>query len=263
MIINVPTNDNITVITCIFGNYDCLRDPLITNKNIHYICITDNPELKSDIYEIIVNPPQIDPNWSSRKKTYYVRYHPFEFCNTEYCYCVDGSIQLKNYNNLFLNKNNLITLKTDYNIFKYLSKNMPVIMSPEDNLYRYDEMFARIEHYILIGKLLRDDIANGKKIEQYKHITGVFRGYKKDNFLIHDLDKIFKILCDNNHIIESPIYNRAIDKNFVNDILWGDEVISGIILNNYKKSEINMSDFYNKFVTIYEHNTWQKRIIEC
>lgn len=264
MIINQQSNtEKITLITCIFGNYDCLREPLITNKNIHYICITDNPELKSDVYDIIVNPPEINSDWSSRKKTYYVRYHPFNFCNTTYCYLADASIQIKNYNNLFLNKNSLISLKTDYNIFKYLLNNMPVIMSEEDNLYRYDEMFARMEHYILIGKMLRDDISKFKKINNYKHITGVFRGYKNESRLINDLAKIFNILCDNNHIIDSPIYNKTVDKNFVNDILWGDEIISGIILNNYRKTEINMRDFYNKYVTIFEHNTWQKRIIKC
>ena len=40
------------VYTGIFGNYDDLHEPLVTEKNVDYICFTDNTELRSKKWEI-------------------------------------------------------------------------------------------------------------------------------------------------------------------------------------------------------------------
>jgi len=50
----------IACFTVITGNYDTLMPPKRTSPGIDYICITDNPELRSDIWEIKVIPTESD-----------------------------------------------------------------------------------------------------------------------------------------------------------------------------------------------------------
>ncbi len=44
--------DNLAVYTAIMGNYDELKEPLFVSDEIKYICYTNNPKLKSNIWEI-------------------------------------------------------------------------------------------------------------------------------------------------------------------------------------------------------------------
>ena len=51
----------LVVYTAITGDYDDLRDPLFENKNITYVCFTNNRKLKSDIWNIeYVQDDQLD-----------------------------------------------------------------------------------------------------------------------------------------------------------------------------------------------------------
>lgn len=45
-----------SIITMVFNNYDLLREPEEVDENAEYICITDNPDLKSDVWKIIYMP---------------------------------------------------------------------------------------------------------------------------------------------------------------------------------------------------------------
>ena len=42
----------IAVYTVIMGDYDYLKEPEFVMDNCDYICFTDNPDLKSDIWQI-------------------------------------------------------------------------------------------------------------------------------------------------------------------------------------------------------------------
>jgi hypothetical protein len=53
--------------TCIVGNYDDLRDPLVITKGWKYICFTNNPNITSNIYEIIRINENIHPVKLARK----------------------------------------------------------------------------------------------------------------------------------------------------------------------------------------------------
>ncbi|MDR0913024.1 MAG: glycosyltransferase [Methanobrevibacter sp.] len=46
--------NKLVIYTAIIGKYDDLKEPYIINPDFDYICFTDNKELKSDIWEIIV-----------------------------------------------------------------------------------------------------------------------------------------------------------------------------------------------------------------
>ena len=42
-----------SIVTMLFNNYDLLREPEEIDENAEYICVTDNPDLKSKAWKII------------------------------------------------------------------------------------------------------------------------------------------------------------------------------------------------------------------
>ena len=76
-----------------FHNYEILREPYELDDSCEYIYVTDNKELKSNKWKIIHTSEFKDksPLYSS----FYVRYHPFKYVNTNTCFIIDGSIQIK------------------------------------------------------------------------------------------------------------------------------------------------------------------------
>jgi len=49
-----PNEEKGVVYTAIFGDYEPLLNPKFLNENLDYICFTDNPNLKSDIWKVIL-----------------------------------------------------------------------------------------------------------------------------------------------------------------------------------------------------------------
>ena len=83
-----------SILSCIFSNYEMVREIPNPNPDIEYIMVTDNPDLKSETWNILYYPELLDyPEGPDRWA--YVRYHPFEFVNTNICLYIDGSIQVK------------------------------------------------------------------------------------------------------------------------------------------------------------------------
>ena len=80
-----------SVLTFNFGNYEILRDPEEVNPEVEYICVTDNPNLKSKIWRIIVCEKRPGSNVYN---AFYVRWHPFEFVTNDICLVLDGSMQI-------------------------------------------------------------------------------------------------------------------------------------------------------------------------
>ena len=81
-----------SVLTYIFNNGDILREAP-KDDNIEYICVTDNTELKSDTWKIIIDEDLVGKD--SEYASFYVRYHPFKYCSSNICMRIDGSIQIK------------------------------------------------------------------------------------------------------------------------------------------------------------------------
>lgn len=44
--------DRVVIYTAITGNYDTLKDPLFTNDSLTYVCFTNNPKIKSKIWNV-------------------------------------------------------------------------------------------------------------------------------------------------------------------------------------------------------------------
>lgn len=45
-------SDKVVVYTAITGNYDVLKDPVFLSNDLTYVCITDDPDLRSEIWNI-------------------------------------------------------------------------------------------------------------------------------------------------------------------------------------------------------------------
>ena len=145
MIIHKSVAKKITVITAIFNNFDLLREPKVINSDVEYICITDNPNLHSNTWKIIVNPDSIKKDWSPRKKTYYIRYHLFEFADSEYCFWIDASIELNkiNFQN-YVDKNNDFVLFLDRPVKTYFDSYYRIITNATGCQYLYNVLLGYI-----------------------------------------------------------------------------------------------------------------------
>jgi hypothetical protein len=82
------------IITYNFGkNYELLREVEEPDEAVEYICVTDNPELKSNTWKIVLDFENTD--FSAWYKVLMVRYNPFKYTKTEIVITIDGSMQIK------------------------------------------------------------------------------------------------------------------------------------------------------------------------
>ena len=85
---------NTVVFTSIFGDYDELNEPLVVSEDIKYVCLTDNPKMESDTWDIQIIRPCLrnDSHRSSRfAKICGHRLLP----GFDYSLYVDGNMKLK------------------------------------------------------------------------------------------------------------------------------------------------------------------------
>jgi hypothetical protein len=253
MIIHKSVAKKITVITAIFNNFDLLREPKVINSDVEYICITDNPNLHSNTWKIIVNPDSIKKDWSPRKKTYYIRYHLFEFADSEYCFWIDASIELNkiNFQN-YVDKNNDFVLFLDRPVKTYFDSYYRIITNATGCQYLYNVLLGYINMLNLLYTKFND-------IPDIKALSCCIIGCKNTEHVKNKLSEIYNTLlkfvrCENSNIPNE--YKNV----FFKDISFFDEPIAGIILHS---ESIFRLDFYqmmqNDEFTIYHHNTYDIR----
>lgn len=86
-----------SIVTMLFNNYDLLREPEEVDENAEYICITDNPDLKSNIWKIMYMPVFNTDKLTGLQKTFITKYSKLlNVCSIEsqYVIRVDASIQI-------------------------------------------------------------------------------------------------------------------------------------------------------------------------
>lgn len=109
------------VYTCITGGYDSLIEPSYITEGFDYVCFTDNPGMKSDIWEIRPLPKETE-GLSQVKKQRYVKINPHLLLSDyDISIWVDGNITLKGDLNEFIN--NTITDRVYVYIPKHPSRN--------------------------------------------------------------------------------------------------------------------------------------------
>lgn len=82
-----------TILAYNFGTYEVLHEILEKQENVEYICVTDNPDLTSDTWDIVYDN-KLD-GLSPMEKVYFVRYNCFDYCSTNLCVKIDSSIEIK------------------------------------------------------------------------------------------------------------------------------------------------------------------------
>lgn len=81
-----------SILTFVFGVYEKLHEIGEMDSEVEYICVTDNENLKSDTWKIVVDH-ELDGK-GVFDKCFSVRYNPFKYVSSDVVVTVDGSIGL-------------------------------------------------------------------------------------------------------------------------------------------------------------------------
>lgn len=86
------------VVTFLFNHYDLLREPIMVDEKVDYYCLTDDKNLKSDVWQIMYLEEMDTDKLTGVQKTYMTKYSFYEYIPTHYEYfiCIDASIEIKN-----------------------------------------------------------------------------------------------------------------------------------------------------------------------
>lgn len=99
--------DKVCIYTCIVNNYDMLLEPLEYDKDINYICFTDNANLKSRIWNTVPIPDDLKYLPSIlQQRMLKIRPHKYLPCYNTSLW-LDGNIQICKSLNQFLQQYNL------------------------------------------------------------------------------------------------------------------------------------------------------------
>lgn len=82
-----------SVLTYVFGDGEILREIDELSDDVEYICVTDDKNLSSNTWTIIVDN-ELDGK-TVFDKVFSVRYNLFKYCHSDICVRVDGSIKIK------------------------------------------------------------------------------------------------------------------------------------------------------------------------
>lgn len=132
-----------TILSFNFNGYDLIRTPRRVDPDATYLMVTDkmfdNPVWKPVIDKKLVGK---DPIYSS----YYVRYHPVEYVDTDIVVVMDASIQINDYLNPIIDKflksgsyylTMLSTYDTDEQKIEIFNKDMHRVTDTEADEMRY------------------------------------------------------------------------------------------------------------------------------
>lgn len=183
-------NEKGVVYTAIFGDYESLLDPKIINPNLDYICFTDNPNLKSNVWKIcLIDFPELDSTRKARR----IKTLPHKFLSEyEFSIWVDAAFlivgDLEEYVNTFSKNNLFLGINHSWRDCIYeeskailgLNKDNEEIVKKQIDKYKsegFPENFGLIESGILfrrhnhpiISKLMdewHDEIMNFSKRDQ-------------------------------------------------------------------------------------------------
>jgi hypothetical protein len=138
--------NELVVYTAFTGDYDSLKDPDFIDDNTRYVCFTQNPDLKSDTWEIIqMEDSTLDDNRIAKQyKVFPNKYFP----NNKYSFWLDGSFKI-------------VGSIREY-VYKYIKSSMLTVVHPERDCI-FDEalssiQFPRYSNYTI-----------GKQVDKYRN----------------------------------------------------------------------------------------------
>jgi hypothetical protein len=215
--------------------YEMVREPEELSENAEYILVTDDPTLKSDKWTI-----KLIPEWLKEAdgftKSFYIRYHPFEFVNTNTCIVLDGSIHIKK---------SLDKLITDF--YDSGKDCMFMVHWCLDNIMQEYPVWVNQRGY---------PAKQANKVFAFFVACGYLKTYKGA------FEAGFKIVknCDSVNKLHNFVYTSL---ELLGDKLHVDRVDQGILtaIMNTKFTDIAMMPcthqiIQNDYMTYYHHNTW-------
>lgn len=144
-LVNDIKDNEIVIYTAFTGDYDSLKEPEFIDDNCRYVCFCQNPNLKSDTWEIIqMEDSTLDDNRTAKR---YRLFPNVYFPDIKYSFWLDGTFK--------------ITGSIREYIYKYVNSPMLTVVHPERDCI-YDEAaesmpFPRYSNYSMM-----------KQVEQYR-----------------------------------------------------------------------------------------------
>ena len=232
-----------TVITCLFGYYDTLKEPEEVDPNAEYICFTDRTDIVSNVWKLI-NVYDNTP-YNGLQKSFRLKYRDmFDYVSKDSKYIIrlDASIQIH---------------KSLHDIIKFIDENnydMCLMLHPERNDMideyntwqslrhqdpKYKDIFIRkmsdlnfnINHTGLIETTLQiyknnNDVINFvKEIGDLIEETSDFNDNNDQCYYTYVLSKYthkFNILYTNRQIISSDYMDLCF--HYENEIVYKDHI---------------------------------------
>lgn len=84
--------ETIVVYTAIIGEIDDLLDPVVVNKDVRYVCFSDQPQKSTRVWEVL--PAPIDYSDTRRHSRIYKLLAHRYFPDAEYSIWIDGNIEM-------------------------------------------------------------------------------------------------------------------------------------------------------------------------
>lgn len=81
-----------SVLTYIIGDYEIVHEIGEKDPDAEYLLVTDNPEIKSDTWDVILDETLQGP--SIFDKCYSIRFGCFRYCHTDICIRLDASVKI-------------------------------------------------------------------------------------------------------------------------------------------------------------------------
>lgn len=221
---HINSKKKVVVYTAIFGNYDVLKEPEYIGDDVDYVCFTDNPQIKSDVWKVIYC--ENDDKFESRIKAKEFKCLPHKFLSDyEVSVWIDGSIQVKG---------NISKFVFD----KMSTSDLLFFAHPWRNCI-YDEA-----EYTLKERKFENVIKTEKQIEQYSR-----EGMPHNNGLVcggfiaryHNVDKV-------KYVMEH--WWEQLQKHGLND-----QISLGYVLWKYGLNYDVVGDWIydNELITIKDH----------
>ena len=84
-----------SVLTWNFNKYEIFRElkPEVINKDAEYVYVTDDKSIKSKTWKVVYIDREL-LGMSPIEMSYYIRYNPFRFVNSDIVFKMDGSVEL-------------------------------------------------------------------------------------------------------------------------------------------------------------------------
>lgn len=241
--LNNDSSIKYTIITCLFGYYDTLKEPEEVDPNAEYICFTDRTDIASNVWKLI--NVYDNTSYNGLEKSFRLKYrNMFDYVSKDSKYIIrlDASIQIhKSLNDIikFIDKNNYDIcimvhperndMIDEYNTWQSLRHQDP----------KYKDIFIRkmsdlnfnINHTGLIETTCQIYKNNNDVIDFVKEVgnlieeTSNFNDNNDQCYYTYVLSKYihkFNILYTNRQIISSDYMDLCF--HYGNDIVYKDHI---------------------------------------